>query len=121
MSASGNNLKLASDLTRRTLMINLAARCESPELRRFDKTFVAICNEDRLHIVKSILTILKAWHVAGKPEVGHTRLGTFEQWSDEIGAPIMWLGMPDPALGQARAIADEGISAWGRITANLAL
>lgn len=38
------------------------------------------------------------------------RLGTFEQFSDDICAPLVWLGMPDPVDGVSRADADEGVA-----------
>ncbi len=56
MIATGNNIKLASDITRRVLMIRLDAKCERPELRNFDKHFVQICREQRepiLHTKRS--------------------------------------------------------------------
>lgn len=117
MVATGNNLKLASDVTRRTVMIKLDARCERPELREFEKNFVQICREEREAILKSVLTILSAYHAAGRPKVGNIRLGTFEQWTDEICAPLVWLGMVDPALGLAKPDADEGVAGLGELLA----
>jgi hypothetical protein len=115
MIATGNNLKIASDLTRRVLMIRLDAKCERPELRQFDQTFDQICREQREPILKSILTILSAYHEAGCPKVDHMRIGTFEQFSDEICAPLVWLGVVDPALGLVRADADEGVAGLGEL------
>jgi len=115
VAATGNNLKLASDITRRALMITLDARCEQPELRKFDKNFVQICREQRPAIVKSILTILSAYHTAERQNVGNVRMGTFEMFSDEVCRPLVWLGMPDPVLGQAKADVDEGVAGLGEL------
>jgi hypothetical protein len=113
--ATGNNLKLSSDVTRRSLMIRLDAKCERPELREFNKDFVQICREERVTILKSILTILSAYHEAGQPKVGNVRVGSFTQFSDEICAPLVWLGMVDPTLGLAKSEADEGVEGLGEL------
>jgi len=115
MSATGNNLKLASDATRRSVMIRIDAKCERPELRKFEKNFVTICKEQREAILRSVLAILSAYDAAGSPEVEHIKLGTFETWSDQICRPLIWLGIPDPALGLARADADEGVAGLGEL------
>lgn len=115
MIATGNNIKLASDITRRVLMIRLDAKCERPELRNFDRQFVQVCQEQREPILQSVLTILSAYHTAGRPKVGNIRLGTFEQFSDEICAPLVWLGIIDPALGLAKADADENVAGLGEL------
>jgi len=113
--ATGNNLKLDSDITRRSLIINLDARCEQPELRKFDKNFLQTCSEQRQAILSSLLTILEAYHAAGSPKINNIRLGTFEQWCDELAAPLVWLGLVDPALGQAKATADDGVAGLGEL------
>lgn len=113
--ATGNNLKLASDITRRALMVKLDARCEQPEMRKFEKNFVQICRELRPAILKSILTILSAYHAAERQNVENVRLGTFEMFSDEVCRPLVWLGMPDPVLGQAKADVDEGVAGLGEL------
>ncbi|UOA10263.1 hypothetical protein [Methylobacter sp. S3L5C] len=113
--ATGNNLKLSSDITRRCLMVYLDARCERPELREFDKSFIQICKDEREPILKAILTILKAYHTAERPKVDNVRLGTFEQFSDDICKPLVWLGVVDPVLGLAKASADEGIAGLGEL------
>ena len=42
------------------------------------------------------LTILRAYHVAGRPN-RPPRLQSFEQWSDTVRGALMWLGAGDPA------------------------
>ena len=115
MIATGNNLKLDSDSTRRTLKINLDAKQERPELRSFDKTFVQICIDDREVILSAVLTILSAYHEAGSPKDGNVRLGSFERWSDQVCAPLVWLGVIDPVKGLALAESDAGVSSLGEL------
>ena len=75
MSVTGNNLRLASDVTRRTVMIRMDAKCEQPELREFKESFTDICIKQREPILKSVLTILSAYHGAKRPKVGKQEVG----------------------------------------------
>jgi hypothetical protein len=65
--ASGNNLAIQGDLTRRAMMVNLDANCERPEARRFD--FNPTERAKKLHpeLVIAALTALRAYVLAGKP------------------------------------------------------
>src|SRR5262249_8538774 len=62
--ATGNNLTIAGDLTRRTLMCALDAKCERPETRTFDVDVIATARAERSRLVAAGLTVLRAWHVA---------------------------------------------------------
>jgi len=42
------------------------------------------------------MTVLRAWHIAGKPRQSHP-LGTFTEWPRRIREPLIWLGRADPA------------------------
>jgi putative DNA primase/helicase len=110
---TGNNLTIKGDLTRRTLMIHMDAKCERPELRNFEQDFTSLIEEQRLNILRDSLIILKGYHDAGSPKVEYTRLGSFESWSDAISAPMVWLGLPDPALGLAKLSHDELVMRLG--------
>ena len=41
------------------------------------------------------LTVLRAYHVAGRPPQA-TRLGSFGDWSDTVRSALLWLGAADP-------------------------
>jgi hypothetical protein len=41
------------------------------------------------------LTVLRAFHVAGRPSAT-VPLGSFEDWSTWIRDALIWLGQPDP-------------------------
>ena len=47
VTATGNNLALLGDMTRRSLLCRLDPKCERPELRRFDAEPVAAAKADR--------------------------------------------------------------------------
>jgi hypothetical protein len=93
--ATGNNLVIVGDLTRRALLCSLDAKCERPERRSFATDPLAIVKADRGRYVAAALTILKAWHLSGDI-IDLSPLGSFEQWSRRIRAPLLWLGCADP-------------------------
>jgi hypothetical protein len=93
--ATGNNLTVVGDLTRRTLMCGLDAQCERPELRTFADDIVATVLRDRGRLVAAALTVLRAWHVSGE-RVGVVPFGSFESWSYRVREPLMWLDCADP-------------------------
>jgi hypothetical protein len=93
--ATGNNLIIVGDLTRRTLMCALDARCEYPERRRFNVDAVELARAERAELVTAALTVLRAWHVADEA-IERPPFGGFEEWSRRIRAPLLWLGQADP-------------------------
>jgi hypothetical protein len=93
--ATGNNLEIGNDLTRRTLLCQLDAGMERPELRSFKSNVLEAARTDRGRLVAAVLTILRAWHLA-RTTIGVEPLGSFEDWSSRIRSPILWLGREDP-------------------------
>ena len=65
--ATGNNLRLLGDMTRRVILCTLDARRERPELRQFKRDPVAEVLGDRGRYVGAALTVVRAYLVAGKP------------------------------------------------------
>jgi hypothetical protein len=93
--ATGNNLEIAGDMTRRTLLCRLDPQCERPELREFDFDPVAQVAKDRARYIGAALTVLRAYIVAGYPDAP-IRLGSFEEWSNTVRGALLWLGEDDP-------------------------
>jgi bifunctional DNA primase/polymerase-like protein len=93
--ATGNNLEISNDLTRRTLLCQMDAGVERPELRRFKSNVLEVTRDKRGALVAAILTILRAWH-HGATAIGVEPLGSFEDWSFRIRSPILWLDYEDP-------------------------
>jgi hypothetical protein len=93
--ATGNNLVIGNDLTRRTLLCQLDAEVERPELRSFNSNVLEVARADRGKLVCAALTILRAWHVAGTA-IGVDPLGSFEDWSFRIRQALLWLDQLDP-------------------------
>ena len=93
--ATGNNLTVTGDMTRRTLMGALDPECERPELRTFDSDPIEELRQNRGRYVVAALTVLRAYHLAGRPPQA-TPLGSFEAWSRWVRDALLWLGEADP-------------------------
>lgn len=95
MFATGNNLTLAGDMTRRAIRATLDAGVERPELRAFDRDPLAMVAAHRGDYVAAGLTILRAFHIAGRPSQT-VPLGSFTAWSAWVRDALIWLGEADP-------------------------
>lgn len=93
--ATGNNLTFEGDMTRRALRATLDAGVERPELRAFDRDPLAMVTERRGDYVSAGLTVLRAFHIAGRPQQ-RAPLGSFTDWSRWIRDALIWLGEADP-------------------------
>jgi hypothetical protein len=106
-SATGNNLAFIGDMPRRTLVARLDPKTEHPELREFKtENPVERVRRDRARYVAAALLVLRAYEVAGRPRQC-SQLGGFEDWSDRVRSPLIWLGEPDPRVTQERARASD--------------
>jgi hypothetical protein len=95
--ATGNNLTIASDLTRRTILCCLDAKCERPELRVFKGNIIEDVRAQRGALVVAALTVLRAWYLAeSSAPLGVIPLGSFEDWSCRVRNALIWLGEKDP-------------------------
>jgi putative DNA primase/helicase len=95
--ATGNNLAIAGDLTRRALICALDAHSERPELRTFDVDPIKAARGNRGRLVIAALTILRAWQLAcERATQSLPPFGSFETWSRRIREPLVWLGRADP-------------------------
>jgi putative DNA primase/helicase len=94
LSANGNNLRIAGDLTRRSVRSSLNAKMENPEQREFDADAVDLVRASRGRLVVAGLTIILAHQLAGEP--GPKPLGGYEVWSRRVRNALVWLGLEDP-------------------------
>jgi len=79
-------------------------KCERPELRKFNFCPLEETAKRRPELVIAALTILRAYHVAGRPKQPNLNpLGSFDEWSDWVRSALVWLGEPDPCLTMAAA------------------
>jgi hypothetical protein len=102
ITATGNNLIVKGDVTRRSLVGRLDPKCERPELREFEYDPIADAKEHRAELVVAVLTVLRAYHVAGRPRRPKPPLQSFVSWSDTVRGALVWLGQGDPVNTMAR-------------------
>lgn len=103
--ATGNNIEPTGDTIRRVLMCRIEVDTERPQERsgfRWDP-IEDVALEYRAHYLSHALTILRAYHVAGKPEQKLPSWGSFTTWSRLVRGALVWAGCADPFLTQRRA------------------
>jgi hypothetical protein len=70
---------------------------ERPEEREFEKDLRQYIPKNRGSLACAALTILKAYHDAGRPKQQSIKqYGRFEEWSDWVRSAIVWMGLADP-------------------------
>jgi putative DNA primase/helicase len=94
--ATGNNLKLRDDVTRRSLLARMDARVEQPELRTFAGNPLEKVLRGRGLYIWATLTVVRAYLVAGMPGRLPGIGDTFAEWSDLVRSALVWLGRADP-------------------------
>ena len=96
--ATGNNVVVVADTSRRTCHIRLESPEEKPEERggfRHPKILDHVQNH--LHTYRAAtLTILAAYVLAERPSMGLRPWGSFEGWSDLVRNAVVFAGLPDP-------------------------
>lgn len=97
--ATGNNLTIVGDLTRRTLFCTLDAGVESPAKRQFKRDIYQWAEIHRGELVSAALTVLRAFHCADCQQEMEPMNG-FNRWSKLIRGALLWLGEADPKDSQ---------------------
>lgn len=107
--ATGINVAVKGDLTRRVVVCNLDPGCEKPENRKFDFDPVKRAMERWPRLAVAGLTALRAYAVAGypQPDGGLKHLGSFEDWTRIIRGCLVWCGYGDPADTRLELDADD--------------
>jgi hypothetical protein len=103
--ATGNNIEPVGDTVRRVLLCRLDVREDRPQERTgFRRPLLAeYALEHRAGLLGAALTVLRAYHVAGRPDVGLAPWGSFGAWSALVRGALVWAGCADPYLTQRRA------------------
>jgi hypothetical protein len=120
--ASGNNIRIGGDMPRRCYRIRLDPKCSQPYLRTGPtegKAFAitdlkAWTLEHRGELLAALLTLARAWHLAGQPSVSIKPLGSFERWTRTVGGILQFAGISG-FMGNAEkmyAEADEEAVEW---------
>jgi hypothetical protein len=95
ITATGNNLTVFGDMGRRVVLCTLDTKVERPELRKFATKPCDLVAADRARYVLAALTVLRAYHVAGRPPQTDP-LASYEAWSGWVRDALVWLGQADP-------------------------
>lgn len=108
---NGNNPRFKSDFAPRVVVCNMDAKTPDPQSRgewRYDPLLSHVRRE-RPRLVAAGLTVLRAYHMAGRPRHGRSRKGSFEAWDDLVRGAIVWLGKADPLGNDASMHADDDV------------
>jgi hypothetical protein len=95
---TGNNITLASDNARRTLVCDLQLEVESIKDRNVDFEYPSLAlhiKQNRAFYISAALTVLKAYAVHDD-HLMLTPLDSFEDWSWRVREALVWLGEEDP-------------------------
>lgn len=102
--ASGNNVVLKGDMSRRVAHVRLKSPDEAPEERRNLRIadLRAHVREHRPRLLVEALTILAGYCAAGRPDMDLPPWGGFEAWSALVRNALVWVGEADPAAGRSK-------------------
>lgn len=103
--ATGNNIEPCGATVRRIMMCKIEVTEENPSERSgfaYDlEGGYALAH--RAELLSAALTILRAYHVAGRPAQTLPGWGSFSTWSQLVRNAIVWTGLADPHVTQRRA------------------
>jgi hypothetical protein len=95
---TGNNIKLAGDLPRRTVWVRLDAKQARPWLRDTTQfrhpNLIEWVREHRGDVIRAILIVARAWVVAGRPPADVPVLGGYESWCRVLGGILGFMREP---------------------------
>ena len=121
--ATGNNVQVAADTTRRIIHVRLDVLDEHPEDRTGFKhpNLLGWIDARRGQLLTRAITIAAAYCRAGRPSQNLTPFGSFEGWSSVVREAVVWVGLPDPCLTRTRLVesADMTTDALGQFVAAL--
>ncbi len=99
---TGNNVQLQADTARRVCHVRLETPDERPEDKggfRYPDLRAHVLRH-RGELLTAAITILRAWHLAGRPHRDLPPWGSYEGWSGVVRAAVVFADLPDP--GQTR-------------------
>jgi hypothetical protein len=106
--ATGNNIEPRGDTVRRVLMVRIEVTTDRPQERsgfRFPDIEAHVA-ETRAELLGAALTILRAYHCAGRPSLSLPAWGGFTAWSLLVRQALVWAGCVDPFETQRQIFSD---------------
>jgi len=116
---SGNNVLLDADSTRRALIVRLEPDVENPE-NRGDFRQADLLGWVKAHqpdLIEAALTILVAFHIAGRPRVIKEPIGSYESWDGLVRQAVAWVTGQDPMAPRKEmaSLVDCRRTAWAQV------
>jgi hypothetical protein len=113
--ASGNNVQFKGDVLRRILHCRLEPSDENPEERdpgkfQIQEPLDRYVLRRRPELVVAALTIVRAYHVAGRPAQKLPAID-FRAWSDLVRNAVFWVTGADPCATRKALVATDTASA----------
>jgi len=107
--ATGNQLRLSGDISRRSLLCYIDSHTANPNLRQFSiENLPGYIMQHRAQLMSCALSIAASWMKAGRPVVSKPArgFGSFIDWFDVIRPLLLWAGEEDIA-GAVEASVEE--------------
>ena len=114
--ANGNNIQLGGDLPRRCYWIRLDSKTSRPWQRGNFKhdDLEGWVSANRGRLLWAILTLARAWIIAGKPAFEGPIIGGFNSWTQVVGGILANAGVKGflGNIDQMHDVADEEGTQW---------
>jgi hypothetical protein len=115
--ATGNNIQLNGDIPRRACLIRIDAKVSKPWERDTSQfrhpDIIKWVRGNRGEILANVLTMARAWYVAGKPDGSAKPLGSFESWTKILSGMLEYAGVTGLLENAAKlAERDAGSDEW---------
>jgi hypothetical protein len=112
-AALGNNVRVEGDVGRRAYRIRIHPQVEDQSGRDANEfrhpDIPAWTDEHRAELLGAVLTLIRAWVLAGRPS-GVATFGSFETWSRTIGGILEHAGVPGFLEGRKEWLAGANVS-----------
>jgi hypothetical protein len=122
--ATGNNIQLGGDMPRRCYWIRMDAKVPKPFQRKNfkHKRLKQYVLAHRGELLVALLTLARAWFMAGSPEPKVTPVGGFEDWTITVGGILQNAGINGflENADQLYEQADNDSSQWESLLDRLA-
>lgn len=98
--ATGNNIKVNTDISQRSILVHLDAGTERPDLRPAEDFELGdleqwlLKDRNRAELVRALLVLIRDWAVAGMPR-GPQTMRSFTPWAQAIGGLLAHHGISD--------------------------
>jgi hypothetical protein len=125
--ATGNNVVLGAEMARRAYRIKLDARISNPARRtgfkRTDQELLDWAASNRGVLAAALMTMIRAWWVAGQPRADVPAFGSFNKWAQTLGGILAHASVNGflSNLDAVQTEADEESQQWDQFLRSLVI